>query len=140
MSGGSRPLRIDRCRELPLDVLHEREEDPEAFREAMGRIVRKRLEKGMRQHRDRLDAGCQELSRKYYAAEGEEEKAAVKKELEAQVQNAFDERMKAQKAMVVQMEQRLDALRRMVKERESKREEICKKRVDELTADPDLRW
>lgn len=117
-----------------------REEDPEAFRAAVRERMKKRVAGFMRHRGVEQDQEARELSQKYHAAGNDEEKSAIKVEIEKKVYEAFDARLEGQKRMINQLEEQLEKLKQQVEEREQNREAICRKRVGNLTEDPDLKW
>lgn len=117
-----------------------RQEDPEAFREEMHARMKKRMVGFVKQRSGKLDSEAKELAQKYGLVESEEEKAVIKAELEKKIYQAFDNRMEGQKKLIAHLEKQLEQLKKQVAEREENRETICRKRLDSLTANPNLRW
>ena len=71
----------------------------------------------------KLDQQCWELGRQYKIARTEEEKKAIRKELEELVEKSFE-------AMVQEAKDRLEALEKKLKDMESNKEEINKRRLE----------
>ena len=117
-----------------------REEDPQAFRQEIRKRLGERMKQHMRQHAGPEEQKCMELARRYHAADSAGEKAEIKEQLEDAVQAAFDARLEQQETMLEKMEERLDQLREHLATRKAHREKICDERVDELTANPAVRW
>ncbi len=117
-----------------------REENPEAFRELMRDKMRERLGGSLRSGGERFDSRSQELASSYRKAKTEEERAALRVQLEAAVLESFDARLEMQRQMVDNLEKRLAELREQVATRQANRGDICDQRVKELLEDPALRW
>ena len=117
-----------------------RENDPEAFRKEMRAQMEKRVVGFVKQHSGGLENETRELGKKYRTADTDKEKAAIKAELETKVHQAFDARLEGQKKLIAHLEEKLDELKKQVQTREKNREAICRKRVTELTENPNLRW
>ena len=71
----------------------------------------------------KLDQQCWELGRQYKIARTEEERKAIRKELEEMVEKSFE-------AMVQESKDRLEALQKKLEDMEKNKEEINKKRLE----------
>ena len=71
----------------------------------------------------KLDQQCWELGRQYKNARTEEERKAIRKELEELVEKSFE-------AMVQESKDRLEMLQKQLQEMEEKKDEINKKRLE----------
>lgn len=117
-----------------------REEDPEQFRAMIRDRVKERLGGAIREALNRHDERCRELSLQYHMAESEDQKEALRKELAEAVHAAFDARLQDQEKFVEHLAKQLEHLKQRIETRRSKRQEICRRRLEELTEDPALRW
>mgnify|MGYP001545066878 CR=1 FL=1 len=117
-----------------------REDDPEAFRQALHARLRNKMGDRVRKMHEAGEKETLELAEKYHAAEAAEEKAEIKEQLTALVKQTFDERVETQKEMLKRMEAKLAEFRENIAKREAKRDEICAERVEQLTRDPALKW
>lgn len=115
-----------------------RKEDPQAFRREIHKQFGERMERHMRKQLGPEEKKTQDLAAKYQAAADPDEKAEIKERLEAAVQAEFDARIKQQEDMLAKMEQRLNQLREHLSTRKNSRDKICSKRVEALTASPEV--
>ncbi|OPZ28997.1 MAG: hypothetical protein BWZ02_01114 [Lentisphaerae bacterium ADurb.BinA184] len=127
------PEEFERLRQL-------REQNPEQFREEVRGRVRERLEGNFQARLSPPERECTELSRQFHEAATPEAKEQLKGRIEAAVDKAFDARLAQQKEMLANMEKQLRQLREEIEAREQNKAAVCTRRVDELTADPRLRW
>jgi len=121
------------------ELMRLREEDHDAFRREVGKLMSRRFRQGPEGVLPE-EAKVHELAEKYHAAKSEEEKAAAKAELDESVGRVFDARVKEREMRLEKMEQQLQRLRALIEDRKEHRDDICRARVEELTADPNLRW
>ena len=61
-------------------------------------------------------------------------------ELQTAVEEAFDARVKLRLQRLERMEEEIKRIRREIEARQSGRKEICERRVEELTRNPQYRW
>ena len=127
------PEEFERLRKL-------REEDPETFRTEMQERMRERFGAAMQARNSEFDRESTELAAQYRQAKTDEERAVLKAKIEAAVQAAFDRRIEANREMIKNLEDQISRLKEQVSERESRRQEICSKRLEELIGDPGLKW
>lgn len=139
-----------------------REEDPQAFRQALQRkLENARRERGMGPpdggefgRRIGPDGGdlegnprmreseeqIRKLAQAWRDATTEDEKARAKEALQAELSKAFDLREAARAERLVHMEKKLNELRAVMEERRAQREAIIEKRLRELTSGEKLAW
>ena len=139
-----------------------REEDPQAFRQALQRkLENARRDRGMDPpsgdefgHRGGPGGGDPEgnprmreaeeqimkLARAWREAATEEEKANLKGELQAALSKAFDQRESMRAERLAQMEKKLTELRAVMEQRREQRAAIIEKRLQELTTGDHLAW
>ena len=128
------PERFERLTKL-------RETDPRAF----GTEIREIMQQRFAEHRagsasTPLDQKCVELSRVYRETADEQKRQGVKVELQTAVEEAFDARVKLRLQRLERMEEEIKRIRREIEARQSGRKEICERRVEELTRNPQYRW
>lgn len=104
-----------------------KEKDPERFENQI---------KMMSQERE-----CRKLSREYRQAESAQEKEKIKAELTEILGKLFDSRLIEDEARVKALEEEISRLRERAAERKKNKDEIVKRRFEELTGEADdLRW
>ena len=91
-------------------------------------------------NRDPLEQRCQELGRQVRNAETQEDKDRLLVQLATAVDDAFTRRIDEHRTRLTQMEKQLEAMRTSIAQREANQDQICQRRVDELTRDPALNW
>ncbi|MBT3380781.1 MAG: hypothetical protein HN742_39010 [Lentisphaerae bacterium] len=122
-------------------LLKLRESDPQAFSNELRKFVQERRGSGHRPGRmDTDDRKCQELSRLYHATEDPAEKNRIRGELRAEVEAAFDRKIKVRGEWIDEMLRKIEEGRKRLAERGAQRTQICDDRVHELTRDPKLKW
>lgn len=139
-----------------------REEDPQAFRQALQRkLENARRDHGMGPpsgdefgHRGGPGGGNPEgnprmreteeqimkLARDWRAATTEEDKARLRDELASALSKAFDQRESLRAERLAQMEKKLTELRSVMEQRREQRSAIIEKRLQELTTGDQLAW
>ena len=127
------PERFERLTEL-------RETDPDAFREEFRQIMQQRFKARRAGGGGPVEQKCVELSGIYRGTKDQGKRQQIKAELRAAVEEAFDARVKERLQRLERMEQEIQRIRQEIEARQGNREEICKRRVDELTQDPEYRW
>jgi len=114
-----------------------RDTDPAKFHSELRRLL---LRRGAPKPADPKvaadEAACRDLAQRYHAATAETEKTRLKAELRALVENMFAARTKADRERLARVEQEVDRLRARLAERETKRDEVCAARVEELLTPP----
>ena len=117
-----------------------RETDPEAFHKEIREVMQQRF-KGRRPGvAESMEQKCAELGDVYRRTTDEKARQRIRAELGTAVEEAFDARVKERLQRLERMEQEIQRIRREIEARKGNREEICKRRVDDLTQDPEHRW
>ncbi|MBN2449126.1 MAG: hypothetical protein JXR77_01985 [Lentisphaeria bacterium] len=83
---------------------------------------------------------CQELARLYAETADGQEKTAIRQELQAAVQEAFEARLGNSRERIAHLEEQLTKFRQHLQNLEENRDAICRARVEELTRPPELKW
>lgn len=108
-----------------------REEDPEAFHDKM-RALAKEFREKMKENRKEL----QELVKSYRKDKSEDVKNKIREKLVSQ----FDKQLKMEEKRIKRMEEQVKKQKERYQKRKSKSEEIIDNKLDDLLADPDVKW
>lgn len=115
------------------------EKDPEEFHQRLRDMIRQRYGQKAEKGRNReLEQSIRKLIKQYSQAGNEAEKQAVRLELKKKLNQAFDERVKARKARMAQLEKQLDKFRKIIAKRQQNRDKIIEKRLDSMLQHPTL--
>ena len=111
-----------------------RTNDPAAFREEMGKIIKK-----SKQGRNKRDPEMRNMIKSYHNA-SDEDKPAIKQKITELVRKQFDKKMDVNRKNYEKAQKRLQELKNKLTERENNADVIIQNRVDFLTQNPALHW
>jgi hypothetical protein len=118
-----------------------RKTDQKAFNNELHQLV-KAWQKRNQQRRplSREEILCRELSERYHQTDNEEEKEALRRDLAAAVEQAFETRVKATENRIERMEKELQKFKERLELLKKNRHTVCEDRLQELIRPPELNW
>ena len=124
--------------ELHEEMMELRRENPQAFRKHLRGLVRMRKNPEARKqflkaHETRLRV--QELAKGYRHAEDKKDKAALKKELQKALSEAFDARLAQHEMRIKKMRREIKKMEGKISKRRGMKKKLVKKRLDRLTGE-----
>lgn len=113
------------------ELMKMRESDPEAFRQKMVQEFSQRYH-----HKGKHDDSCRkeigEILKKYNASASEDEKASLKKQLRAKMEESFHNDLKKRIEMAEKLETHLKEVKTQIEDRESKKDSLIDEKVEYL--------
>ena len=139
-------------KEMKVELEELKEDNPDAYRRKIQRGYRlmRRLRDVKKKGRERFESHiemirqereCRKLSKEYREAETAQEKKKIEAELTEILGELFDRRLTEGEAKVKALEEELSRAKEHAAERKKNKDEIVKRRFEELTGEADdLRW
>ncbi|NCC50428.1 MAG: hypothetical protein EOM20_04345 [Spartobacteria bacterium] len=119
---------------------------PPHQRDPQDRNSRKKHRKKLREQRNadneltELDADTKELAAAYHTTEDIQAREQITSELRAKLEQLFDLRNQDRIDQIQKLETKISALKERMELRDSRRDQIVERRLEELTQDPGLKW